>query len=344
MATTIKMIAEMAGVSPGTVDRALYNRGRVNPEVKKKILDIATQLNYKPNAVAKGLAAINKKYKIAVILHTQINTFQREIIEGVEEAENEIKDNGVTVEIMEGSHFSADYQIGLLEKALKEKVNAIAVNPIQDQRIKDKLNQIASSGIRVYLLSNHLDDVNYCAYYGCNYKAMGAITSGLIRITASTSDRLLIFSASFSMRGHKDRIEGIKEGLKDYGDSFISGVYELPDDDIETYKITRKAIAEHPEVSIIVAPGAVSSKGMITALKDEGIYGKVKLIIFDLSTISKEGFMQNKIIASIEHSPRLQGYNAIKGIYSDLLYGNQPEKINHYVPTKIVLKENLIYG
>ena len=37
-------------------------------------------------------------------------------------------------------------------------------------------------------------------------------------------------------------------------------------------------------------------------------------------------------------------YNAIKGIYSDLLYGNQPEKINHYVPTKIVLKENLIYG
>ena len=40
MATTIKMIAEMAGVSPGTVDRALYNRGRVNPEVKKKILDI----------------------------------------------------------------------------------------------------------------------------------------------------------------------------------------------------------------------------------------------------------------------------------------------------------------
>ena len=92
MATTIKMIAEMAGVSPGTVDRALYNRGRVNPEVKKKILDIATQLNYKPNAVAKGLAAINKKYKIAVILHTQINTFQREIIEGVEE-EKETENN-----------------------------------------------------------------------------------------------------------------------------------------------------------------------------------------------------------------------------------------------------------
>ena len=79
-------------------------------------------------------------------------------------------------------------------------------------------------------------------------------------------------------------------------------------------------------------------------IKELGIYGKVKLIIFDLSTISKEGLMQNKIIASIEQSPRLQGYNAIKGIYSDLLYGNQPEKINHYVPTKIVLKENLIYG
>ena len=33
MAGMIQEIAEMAGVSRGTVDRALNNRGRINPEV-----------------------------------------------------------------------------------------------------------------------------------------------------------------------------------------------------------------------------------------------------------------------------------------------------------------------
>ena len=37
MAVTAQQIADLAGVSRGTVDRALHNRGRVSPEVKEKI-------------------------------------------------------------------------------------------------------------------------------------------------------------------------------------------------------------------------------------------------------------------------------------------------------------------
>ena len=37
MAGTIQQIAELAGVSRGTVDRALNNRGRINPEVANRI-------------------------------------------------------------------------------------------------------------------------------------------------------------------------------------------------------------------------------------------------------------------------------------------------------------------
>ena len=48
MAGTIKEIAEKAGVSRGTVDRALNNRGRINPEVAEKIKTIAKEMNYVP--------------------------------------------------------------------------------------------------------------------------------------------------------------------------------------------------------------------------------------------------------------------------------------------------------
>ena len=61
---TIREIAKLAGVSIGTVDRALNNRGRIDPEVEQKILDIAKSLNYKPDKIAKSLAIRKKKFKI----------------------------------------------------------------------------------------------------------------------------------------------------------------------------------------------------------------------------------------------------------------------------------------
>ena len=45
---TIKQIANLAGVSRGTVDRVLNTRGTVNPETAAKVREIAALLNYTP--------------------------------------------------------------------------------------------------------------------------------------------------------------------------------------------------------------------------------------------------------------------------------------------------------
>lgn len=57
---TIKEIANKVGVSIGTVDRALHNRGRVSEETKAKILTAMKELDYHPNDVAQKLT-VNKK-------------------------------------------------------------------------------------------------------------------------------------------------------------------------------------------------------------------------------------------------------------------------------------------
>ena len=46
MAVTIQQIAEKAGVSRGTVDRALNNRGRINPEVAEMVKKTAEEMGY----------------------------------------------------------------------------------------------------------------------------------------------------------------------------------------------------------------------------------------------------------------------------------------------------------
>lgn len=53
---TIYTVAEMAGVSIGTVSRVMNGKDRVSPETRAKIQAIAEQLNFRPNITARGLA------------------------------------------------------------------------------------------------------------------------------------------------------------------------------------------------------------------------------------------------------------------------------------------------
>ena len=47
---TTTQLARICGVSQGTVDRALHNRDGINPETRARILEIAKEYDYRPNA------------------------------------------------------------------------------------------------------------------------------------------------------------------------------------------------------------------------------------------------------------------------------------------------------
>ena len=60
---TIVDIAKKAGVSRGTVDRVLHDRGRVSPEKAELVKRCAQEMGYQPNIAARGLAARKKRLR-----------------------------------------------------------------------------------------------------------------------------------------------------------------------------------------------------------------------------------------------------------------------------------------
>lgn len=64
---TIIDVAEALGVSKTTVSRAISGKGRIGKETKERVLDYIQEHNYKPNALAKGLAQL-KTYNIGIVL------------------------------------------------------------------------------------------------------------------------------------------------------------------------------------------------------------------------------------------------------------------------------------
>ena len=70
--TTIKDIAAQAGVSTGTVDRVIHDRGRVSVDVKEKVLQVMQDLNFEPNLIASTLA-FNRILTMGVLMPVFLN-------------------------------------------------------------------------------------------------------------------------------------------------------------------------------------------------------------------------------------------------------------------------------
>ena len=104
----IKDIAEMAGVSKGTVDRVLHNRGHVSPITRKKVLQAVEELGYQPNIIASALA-YNRTWRIAALIpKPEDDPFWQQPKIGIRRALKAVQDYGLSVDFF---HFrDADTQ------------------------------------------------------------------------------------------------------------------------------------------------------------------------------------------------------------------------------------------
>lgn len=67
MASTIKDVARLAGVSISTVSRVTNGAENVSPEIKKRVIKAVKALNYTPNVIARSLESRNSK-NIAIVM------------------------------------------------------------------------------------------------------------------------------------------------------------------------------------------------------------------------------------------------------------------------------------
>lgn len=83
MAITSQELADICGVSRGTVARALSDKGRIDPNTKAKILAKAKKLGYQPNPIARSLAS-GKSKSIGVIAFDIRNRYFAQLLNAIE--------------------------------------------------------------------------------------------------------------------------------------------------------------------------------------------------------------------------------------------------------------------
>src|SRR5437879_10108273 len=91
----IHLIAEMAKVSIGTVDRALHGRGGIKESTRHRILQIARQIGYTPNLAARALSVSKSGVRIGVCIPREIRFFYDQLWSGVLDEARRVAQLGV---------------------------------------------------------------------------------------------------------------------------------------------------------------------------------------------------------------------------------------------------------
>jgi DNA-binding LacI/PurR family transcriptional regulator len=122
MPISIYDIAKKAGVSPSTVSRALEDHPRIGPATRKRIQELAREMDYVPSTVAKSLAA-SKTWSIGMVLATISDPFMGRVIEGVEHVAIEA---GFNV-FISTSQNDRQREIAVIKMLQKRRVDGIIV-------------------------------------------------------------------------------------------------------------------------------------------------------------------------------------------------------------------------
>lgn len=336
--TTLKEIADLAGVSRGTVDRVLNHRGSVNPKTAEKVMSIVQALNYQPNRAGTALAAQKKKYKIGVIVFGKSNPFFDEVMRGVHAKSDELKSYGITT-ITRRVNFDVRAQLDAIDELVREGINGLVLAPYNDEALCDKINSLYDAHIPVVTINTDIEGSRRMAYVGSDYFHGGCIAAGLFALSTTGDISLGIISGSNNVLCHTERIRGLRQTLDDsYPRIRVNGILENHDDEIESYAVTKQFLCEHPDTDALFFTAA-GIYGGCKAVAESGLHPRI--ITFDevgaTPTLLKEGM----ILATISQQPYKQGYNSLNILFEYLTSGILPEKELQYVEHSIIIRENL---
>lgn len=341
MAVTLQQIAEAAGVSRGTVDRALNDRGRIRPEVAEKIKRIASEMGYQPNRAGRALAMAKQSVCIGVILQSAETPFMKKVLEGIEAAKAESERMGIDVMIKKLKGIDAGKVIEEMKKMRSHGCKGIAMVAVEDDALKKITREFSEEGIPVVTFNSDIEDSGRLCFVGQNALQSGKAAAGLMAEILPECSTVQVISGYPSNRSHRNRSNGfIKELSSSRKDVKILDIQYAFDDNKTAGKIAEEMLKLNPDLKGIYL-AASGAEGVCDVIKKKGLAGKVKVISNDLTMRNRQELKQGLLQFILDQNGYIQGYSPVMILFEKLFDGKDPDEEYKYTDIVIKTKYNL---
>ena len=341
----IKDIAQLSGVSVGTVDRVLHNRGRVSEDALKKVMAVLEQIDYKPNLIARTLGA-NKSYRIAALIpNPEQDSYWASSKAGISQAEAEWLRYGVTVQPYFFNLYDKSSFKEVAESVKQASPDGILVAPIFYHETLPYFQQFKEQGIPYVLFNTNIPEVNPLSFIGQDLYQSGKLGAELMHMAQNGESGLL---AVLHVNEDLDNSVHLVEKEKGFREYFIekapSGYV------VETLNLNNSEdlatenqllmLLNHPDLRGIFVSTSTGTS-VISSLLEKHNKKNIKVVGYDMLEENIR-FMQKGIIHFlINQNPKRQAFLGINHLVGHLILKKEAPQ-NDLLPLEIISRENLL--
>ncbi len=343
---TIKDIADKAGVSTGTVDRVLHNRGNVAASAKKKVLEAVDELGYERNLLASALA-YNKAVRVAALLpNPEADPYWKQTNDGVKKAAKAVKHYGLLVELFHFDLFSPQGFMDKANKALEKEPAGILFPPLFSNEAQWLLGRCREQDIPNVIINTRIEGISPLCYIGQDSYQSGVLGARLLNFGLNDGQVACILNLDFGTKAAHHLLDK-EQGFRDYFANIGNKQVEIIRKDFEGFndrgqlcKFLETLLHEEPSLNGIFVTNSRAYR--VIDCFDEITDRKIKIVGFDLIEANLKYLQENKINFLINQNPVGQGFLGVMGLFKHLILKEEVEE-NQYLPLDIVVKENVEY-
>jgi LacI family transcriptional regulator len=328
---TMRDVAQTAGVSVNTVSRALAGKPDVSPETRAKVLEVAQELDYRPNRLARGLRS-NKTEIIGVIVGDIANPFFSTVVQGMGKR---AKDLGYGLILQDTGE---DYENE--EEAVRimqyEQVDGILLTPAQtDNRSVKMLQEL---GIQFVLVARYFADIDTDFVVADDAQGGYLATAHLIE---RGHKRVAFVNGPSYNSSAKERLEGYTRALREHGiapDPNLIRTCALTMED--GYACAREILAQaRLRPTAFFAFSDFVALGIMQALKEEGIKVPRDMAVVGYDDIAFASCLEVPL-TTVRMPKREMGEKALEILVEKLGKKEATEPYRVKMPVELVVRES----
>jgi LacI family transcriptional regulator len=340
----IKDIANLAGVSIGTVDRVLHNRGEVSEKTRQKVQRILEETNYSPNVMAQVLKLKKDLHLVSLLPEpTKENSFWIKHTSGMNRAIEELDLFHVTLsQITFDMQNEEDFQ-DKSDAVYNMRPDGVLMAPIFKSESIAFCSRLNKAKIPFVFIDGFIEDTDFLAYIGEDIYQSGRVAGQLLNMVTQSKSDILVVNIAKNLQNVQHlnkRTQGFLNYFENSGSNKGKKInLNIPDPSPESVEIEiDRALEKYPHTGAIFISGSKSY--LIASYLEKRNLNSINLIGYDLLEMNVKYLRLGVINFLLGQRPEEQTYKGIKKLFEFLSFNKVPEKIE-YLPVDIVTSENV---
>lgn len=260
--TTIRNVADLAGVALSSVSRVLNGHPAVSESLRERVLSAVAELDYQPDFTASSLRR-GQTMTVAFLVRDIVSPLFSDMVKA---AENTLGPLGYSMLLMNSDGDPAR-EAAHLRTLARSRVDGVILS-LSTESDRDVLAAVKSLRVPIVLIDRTIADVEVGSVISDHFSGLSAATRHLAGLG---HERIALITGPYEVLASRERLRGYQAGLRSASVRFDAELVRMQSyDEPFGQAQTASLLALERPATAVIAGGAMLAYGVLRAIRESG--------------------------------------------------------------------------